>query len=348
MSGSNVSVIFELPGLLGGYILHVTKQTLLAPGATFSITSLLCAFVVAGLFLLFRRRRRLSLIRLRAVVRALLPRRWAFSRSSQTDFGFLLLNNFVLGAIIGQALLSYTVVSNGLNTLLVSGFGQMPVSTLPPLVTMLIITVALFLAYELGYWIDHYLSHKVPFLWEFHKVHHAAEVLTPLTNARVHPVDSLVFLNILGVVIGVTNGSVIYLLGQTPHEFTIAGGNAITVVFTYLVAHLQHSHVWIAFTGTLGKLLLSPAHHQIHHSMRPEHHDRNFGSCIAVFDWAFGTLVVPRQAREQLRFGVEAFGTDPHSIRGSLIDPFVRALELVAPGHSSEAAGRAGPGRVAG
>jgi hypothetical protein len=28
----------------------------------------------------------------------------------------------------------------------------------------------------------------VPFLWEFHKVHHSATVLTPVTSIRVHPV----------------------------------------------------------------------------------------------------------------------------------------------------------------
>jgi sterol desaturase/sphingolipid hydroxylase (fatty acid hydroxylase superfamily) len=34
-------------------------------------------------------------------------------------------------------------------------------------------TVLQLLAYELAYWFAHYLFHKVPALWEFHKVHHA-------------------------------------------------------------------------------------------------------------------------------------------------------------------------------
>ena len=42
-----------------------------------------------------------------------------------------------------------------------------------------VITAMLFLSYELGYWFNHWLSHKVPVLWEFHKVHHSATVLTP-------------------------------------------------------------------------------------------------------------------------------------------------------------------------
>ena len=70
-------------------------------------------------------------------------------------------------------------------------------STLPAYVTRSVITVMLFLAYELGCWFSHWLSHKAPLLWEFHKVHQNAEVLTPLTNFHVHPVYTWVFTNIL-------------------------------------------------------------------------------------------------------------------------------------------------------
>src|SRR5438094_778580 len=64
---------------------------------------------------------------------------------------------------------------------------------LSPTAAHIILMVALFLALEFAYWFDHYLSHKVPLLWEFHRVHHSAEVLTPFTNSRVHPIDSLFF-----------------------------------------------------------------------------------------------------------------------------------------------------------
>ena len=58
-------------------------------------------------------------------------------------------------------------------------------------------TIVVFLAFELGYWFHHYLSHRIPFMWEFHKVHHTAEVLTPVTIFRVHPLDTVVYYNIL-------------------------------------------------------------------------------------------------------------------------------------------------------
>jgi sterol desaturase/sphingolipid hydroxylase (fatty acid hydroxylase superfamily) len=43
--------------------------------------------------------------------------------------------------------------------------------------------------FDLGYWIAHRTMHEIPLLWEFHKTHHAAEVLTPLTAARAHPIE---------------------------------------------------------------------------------------------------------------------------------------------------------------
>ena len=40
--------------------------------------------------------------------------------------------------------------------------------------------------------------HRVPALWEFHKVHHSAEVLTPLTEWRQHPLELMLFPVVIG------------------------------------------------------------------------------------------------------------------------------------------------------
>jgi sterol desaturase/sphingolipid hydroxylase (fatty acid hydroxylase superfamily) len=205
----------------------------------------------------------------------------------------------------------------------------MPPTQLALFVTTTIVTVALFLAYELGYWVDHFLSHRIPFLWEFHKVHHTAEVLSPLTNFRVHPVDGIVFYNILAVCMGTTEGVMNYAFGQQTPQFVVSSSNAIVVIFTYLLAHLHHTSFWISFTGIWGRLLISPAHHQIHHSTDPIHFNKNLGSCLAIWDWLFGTLHVPARKREKLSFGVEPRIGDPHSVTGGLITPVRQALLLL-------------------
>jgi sterol desaturase/sphingolipid hydroxylase (fatty acid hydroxylase superfamily) len=161
----------------------------------------------------------------------------------------------------------------------------------------------------------------VPFLWEFHRVHHTAESLTPLTVFRVHPIDSLVFYNISGVFIGVTQGILAYWLGYAGPEYLAFGINVLSMLFLLVVANLLHSHVWIPFRGLPGKLLISPAHHQLHHSLDSAHHGRNLGNALAVFDWMFGTLLIPQARREPLAFGVPPGRENPHSISGLLIAP---------------------------
>jgi hypothetical protein len=86
----------------------------------------------------------------------------------------------------------------------------------------------------------------------------------------------------------------------------LGDSNIILVFFIHAYVPLQHSHVWIAFTGVLGRIFVSPAHHQIHHSADQKHFNCNFGSCLALWDWMFGTLYVPGKGREKLTFGVGA------------------------------------------
>ena len=169
----------------------------------------------------------------------------------------------------------------------------------------------------------------MPLLWEFHKVHHTANVLTPLTVFRVHPVDTWLFVNILAVVIGVTSGVVNYALGVTAYQYALSSTNVILVVFIHIYVHLQHSHLWIAFRGLAGRVFVSPAHHQVHHSNNPIHFNRNLGSCLAIWDWLFGTLHLPAKERERLSFGVEPTGRDAQTITEAYIAPVHRAAAHV-------------------
>ena len=99
-------------------------------------------------------------------------------------------------------------------------------------------------------------------------------MLTPLTNFRVHPVYMCIFLNILALFIGTANGLGDYIFGQATHQYVLSENNIILVFFIYLYVHLQHTQLWISFTGWLGHLFMSPAHHQIHHSRNPAHFNK--------------------------------------------------------------------------
>jgi sterol desaturase/sphingolipid hydroxylase (fatty acid hydroxylase superfamily) len=313
---------------LGNKLAHV----FLSGGSVFSLTSLGCALAVATGFLVLRRRQRRRRIRLRAIVRALFPRRILKSASHNADIGFFFFGVFLYGIVFGWAVLSYQYLSNVVIDGLAAGFGPLSPSTMPELAKRALMTLGLFLAFEFGYWFHHYLSHRIPFMWEFHKVHHTAEVLTPVTIFRVHPLDTLTYYNILAAVMGLANGGMSYAFGERVYQFTVTDTNLILVLFIHVYVHLQHSHLWISFQGLLGRILLSPAHHQIHHSADPVHFNKNLGNCLAVWDWLFGTLHVPAKEREKLSFGVvEEEKTDPHTVREALLAPVWRAsLHLVA------------------
>ena len=101
------------------------------------------------------------------------------------------------------------------------------------------------------------------------------------------------------------------------------------VAFIHLYVHLQHTHVWIVFRGALGRVFLSPAHHQIHHSTDPAHFNKNLGSCLALWDWIFGTLHMPAKEREKLQFGVAPAYADAHTINGEFLAPFGRSFGVM-------------------
>ena len=312
------------------FFLQQSERLLFSLGSHFSLTSLLAALIIAALFFVAQRVRRGRRVRLRTIMRALFPRRIIRHRSNQADIFYMFFNVFMAGIVFGWAVLSYQFIGNGIIAGLVALFGPVAPSPLPVFVSRATVTVMLFLAYELGYWFNHWLSHKVPLLWEFHKVHHSAEVLTPITNFRVHPVYGWIFANIIACSTAIASGVGNYLFGSTAYQYAINDTNLILVLFIHVYVHLQHSHMWIAFTGWLGRIFVSPAHHQVHHSGNPKHFNKNFGSCLALWDWMFGTLYVPQSEREPLSFGFPD-RADAHTVKGELVDPLLHAAAHLKP-----------------
>ena len=295
----------------------------LAPGSQFSILSIASALVIAALLLIIKRRRP---VRLKVLIRALFPKRILLGETTRADITLMAFTPLAAGMLFGWAMLSYHVVGGAVTSGLERVFGALTPASIPQGACVAIMTVALYLAYEFAYWFYHYLSHRIPFLWAFHRVHHTAEALSPLTNFRVHPIDSLVFGNAVALVTGVVGGALVWIFGRPVNPFVLNGTNLILVGFMFCLVHLQHSHIWIAFRGPLGKIILSPAHHQLHHSENPEHFGRNFGSCLSVWDWMFGTLLLPTARPQKLVFGAARAYEKPHSLKESLITPFADSI----------------------
>ncbi|MCV3271685.1 sterol desaturase family protein [Roseobacter sinensis] len=149
------------------------------------------------------------------------------------------------------------------------------------------------------YW-AHRLHHEWKVLWPFHAVHHSADVLTPLTLQRVHPVEPLIRNLLITVIVGAIQGVLLFVLIGRIDLVTLGGANAMYVVFNMLGANLRHSHIWLSYGRVMEHILISPAQHQIHHSVAVEHHNKNYGSMFAIWDWMFGTLYAPERVRTSL------------------------------------------------
>lgn len=243
---------------------------------------------------------------------------------------------FLLGAGLGVfGLFNATVVRTLLSVLTVailSGSGYIPAGHWNTGTTVMA-TIALVLVNDFCVYWTHRLHHEWPVVWPFHAVHHSAQVMTPLTLYRKHPVYDLLSGLIRAAGGGIIFGVLLASVGTGVDIVSIGGANILYVVFSALGANLRHTHIWLAYPRWLEHILISPAQHQIHHSIAPEHYNKNYGEVFALWDWWFGSLYLSGQ-RQELTFGLgsgdSAKAQQPHpSLRHALIVPFREASAVL-------------------
>ena len=254
------------------------------------------------------------------------PREVYLHPSAKIDYKFVAIDMTIKGFLYAPAI---TAASWGLYKVLASLLGLGPMGSAPPLtVVSAAVTVAagVMLA-DFGYYVSHYLMHKVPLLWHFHQTHHSAEVLTPVTVYRIHPVEDLVNA-FVGSVLNALGAAVYSALSSQEVPFgTILGVNGILFFYYVFAFQLRHSHVWLSYGPALSRVLISPAQHQVHHSKDERHWDRNFGFTFAIWDWLCGTLYVPL-TREKIEFGIPGANPEDFATVGRMyFRPFRRAME---------------------
>jgi sterol desaturase/sphingolipid hydroxylase (fatty acid hydroxylase superfamily) len=153
------------------------------------------------------------------------------------------------------------------------------------------------------YW-GHRLSHSVPLLWRFHRVHHTSERVDWLAAHREHPVDNLYTRTIENLPL--------ILLGF-PIE-ALAG----FAMFRGLWAIFIHSNTAIS-PGPLRFLIGSPRLHHWHHELG--HSGRvNFANLSPLMDLLFGTFHDPGHMPE--RYGIP--DRIPHGWSAQMLEPFRR------------------------
>lgn len=253
------------------------------------------------------------------------------SKSATIDYLMLFFNSFIKVLLIGPYLTFGFYLAFYTDDYLSRTFGYETFS-LNKTETLIYYTFTITLLGDLTTYIIHYLMHRFDFLWEFHKIHHAATTLNPVTQYRIHPIE-LILVNIKEtVVFGLVMGVFDYLSGHQVHAITYIGINVLSFLFMFLGANLRHSSVKLKYFNCIEYVFMSPYQHQIHHSNHPEHYDHNMGSKLAIWDWMFGTLLRSKQV-DKIKFGIsqeEDFQKKYESFSNNLFLPFIAIYQAIA------------------
>lgn len=164
---------------------------------------------------------------------------------------------------------------------------------------------------DLAIWAQHVISHRVPFLWRLHRVHHSDRDLDASSALRFHPVEIAL--------------SALYKL-----VIILALGPAVIAVVVFeiiLNASAMFNHANLKLPLWLDRILrtvfVTPDMHRIHHSVHRFEHDSNYGFCLSVWDHMFGTYTAqPREGHDGMIVGLDPYQSErPQQLGWSLSLP---------------------------
>ena len=235
----------------------------------------------------------------------LFPKKVYLHKSAIADYRFFLIDRVVFALMLPVALIFTGPIIDMTEAGLIRLFGPMQAPwDAGAFWVVAAATLSQILLNDFLLFYMHYIFHKVPVLWEFHKVHHSAEVMTPITAYRMHPVEAVFDMNVTALFTGLLLGVFVYLTGGGMPGFTAFGVNIIQVAFYVVGFNLRHSHVPLSYGSVISQVFVSPWMHQVHHSRETRHLDRNMGFIFSFWDRIFGTLYVPKHDEPDYALGL--------------------------------------------
>jgi sterol desaturase/sphingolipid hydroxylase (fatty acid hydroxylase superfamily) len=139
--------------------------------------------------------------------------------------------------------------------------------------------------------------HAVPLLWRLHRVHHADPEIDATTGLRFHPAEVILS---MAIKVAVVVALGVPALAVLVFEVVLNASSIFNHANVRLPAGLDH---------VLRLAIVTPDVHRVHHSVRPEETNSNFGFNLTVWDRAFGTYrAAPRDGRDGVTIGLGRFG----------------------------------------
>jgi len=200
------------------------------------------------------------------------------------DFFYMFFNFFLFSLIIYNA--ASNVVVELFNDLL-AGIGITNVVAIEihsfPIWAQLL---TLFVVRDFIQWNIHRLLHRVPFLWEFHKVHHSVEQLGFAAHLRFHWFENIAYNTIQYIPLA--------MIGFGIDDFFLV------YIISLGIGHFNHSNINVPL-GPLKYVLNNPQMHIWHHARTmPDHspYGVNYGISLSIWDYLFKTNYIPESGRD--------------------------------------------------
>lgn len=202
-----------------------------------------------------------------------------FRKDFWLDGFYMFFNFFIFTIIISGVYKILGVVFNDIG-IAAKTFAIVDLSTWPMWIQLLVFFIVL----DFVQWFTHILLHKLPFLWQFHKVHHSVKEMGFAAHLRYHWMENILYkpLKTFGVML---------LGGFEPEQAYIVHFIAITI------GHFNHSNIKITW-GPLKYIINNPVMHLYHHSYTiPEgKYGVNFGISLSLWDYLFKTNYIPEDS----------------------------------------------------
>lgn len=171
--------------------------------------------------------------------------------------------------------------------------------------------LALFLIADFVQWNIHRLLHRVPFLWEFHKVHHSVKEMGFAAHLRFHWMETVVYKTLQYIPLA--------MIGFSIQDFFLVH---ITALF---IGHINHANLGWDY-GPLKYILNNPKMHIWHHAKElPKEHKygMNYGLTFSFWDYIFGTAYVPKNGKD-IELGFPDEKEFPKSFWKQILYPFLK------------------------
>ena len=141
------------------------------------------------------------------------------------------------------------------------------------------------------YWM-HRAKHRYDWWWRLHETHHSSRDLDWFSSVRFHPIEKILDR-------GIYLAPLLFLGVSDEALLILAGLDAV-------VATIAHANVRLRI-GPLIYVFVGPEMHRLHHARASTAQRCNFGNNLSIFDWLFGTAVVPDALPDEFGIDDEAY-----------------------------------------